>query len=101
MCSRAGTDDGREVDDAAHRVDARTTAPLARNQVLVGYCRLPRTRRRTTDTLQLGRRTSYFSSQTRSSIGQVIFTLLPVTSTAASRPVVECPVDRMKNLSVA
>ena len=34
-------------------------------------------------------------------MGQVIFTLLPVTSTTASSPVVECPVDRMNNLSAA
>ena len=43
----------------------------------------------------------HFSSKTRSSIGRVIFTLFPVTSTMASSPVVECPVDRMKNLSAA
>jgi hypothetical protein len=43
----------------------------------------------------------YFSSKTRSSIGRVIFTLLPATSTTASSPVVEWPVDRMKNLSAA
>jgi len=36
-------------------------------------------------------RTIHFSSKTRSSIGRVIFTLLPVTSTTASSPVVECP----------
>ncbi len=41
------------------------------------------------------------SSKTRSSIGRVIFTSSPVTSTTASSPVVECPVDRMKNLSAA
>jgi hypothetical protein len=34
-------------------------------------------------------------------MGRVIVTLLPVTSTTASSPVVECPVDRMKNLSAA
>jgi hypothetical protein len=43
----------------------------------------------------------YFSSKTRSSIGRVIVTVLPVTSTTASRPVVEWPVDRTKNLSAA
>jgi hypothetical protein len=43
----------------------------------------------------------HFSSKTRSSIGWVIFTLLPLTSTMTSSPVVECPVDRMKNLSAA
>ena len=46
-------------------------------------------------------RTIYFSSNTRSSMGRVIFTLLPSTSTTTSSPVVECPVDRMKNLSAA
>jgi hypothetical protein len=34
-------------------------------------------------------------------MGRVIFTLLPVTSTTASSPVDEGPVDRMKNLSAA
>ena len=43
----------------------------------------------------------HFSSNTRSSIGRVIFTFLPVISTTASSPVVECPVGRMKNLSAA
>jgi hypothetical protein len=43
----------------------------------------------------------YFSSKTRSSMGRVIVTVLAVTSTTASRPVVEWPVDRMKNLSAA
>ena len=49
---------------------------------------------------ELGNR-FYFSSKTRSSMGLVICTLLPVTSTMASSPVVECPVDKMKNLSAA
>ena len=39
----------------------------------------------------------HFSSNTRSSIGRVIFTLSPSTSTTASSPVVEWPVDKMKN----
>ena len=43
----------------------------------------------------------HFSSKTRSSIGRVILTLLPLTSTTASSPMVECPVDMMKNLSAA
>jgi hypothetical protein len=34
-------------------------------------------------------------------MGRVIFTLLPVISTMTSSPVVECPLDRMKNLSAA
>ena len=36
-----------------------------------------------------------------SSIGWVIFTLLPLTSTMESSPVIEWPVDKMKNLSAA
>ena len=43
----------------------------------------------------------YFSSKTISSIGWVIFMLLPLTSTMESSPVIEWPVDKMKNLSAA